>query len=87
MGGYIALVGTVSGQITDINIPALIFRNVQIKAVAVGNREMFEAMNRAISLHKLKPVVDRIFSFDKTLEAFQYMNSLERFGKICIRIS
>jgi len=27
---------------------------------------MFEAMNRAIALHQIKPVVDRVFPFSET---------------------
>jgi len=35
-------------------------------SIYVGSREMFEAMNRAIALHQIKPVVDRVFPFSET---------------------
>jgi NADPH:quinone reductase-like Zn-dependent oxidoreductase len=85
-GGYIGIIGALTGTTTEINLLTIIFRNVQLKAVSVGNRQMFEAMNRAIALHQLRPVVDRVFPFEETPEAFQYMKSGDRFGKICIRI-
>jgi NADPH:quinone reductase-like Zn-dependent oxidoreductase len=47
---------------------------------------MFEAMNRAIALHKLRPVVDRVFAFKEIKEALRHMESGGHFGKICIRI-
>ena len=32
-------------------------------------------MNRAIALHKVKPVVDRIFPFADAVAAFRYMET------------
>ena len=32
-------------------------------AISVGSRADFEAMNRAIALHRLRPVIDRTFPF------------------------
>lgn len=52
--------------------------------IYVGARDIFEAMNRAIALHKLRPVVDRVFPFGEAREAFRYMQSDAHFGKICI---
>jgi NADPH:quinone reductase-like Zn-dependent oxidoreductase len=45
---------------------------------------MFEAMNRAIALHRLRPVVDRVFPFAEAPAAFRHMESAAHFGKICI---
>jgi len=47
---------------------------------------MFEAMNRAIALHRLQPVVDRVFPFGEAVEAYRYMESAAHFGKIAIKI-
>jgi NADPH:quinone reductase-like Zn-dependent oxidoreductase len=45
---------------------------------------MFEAMNRAISGRKMKPVIDRVFGFEQAVEALKYMSTGAHFGKICI---
>jgi NADPH:quinone reductase-like Zn-dependent oxidoreductase len=47
---------------------------------------MFEAMNRAITLHRLTPIVDRVFPFSEAVEAFRYMESGAHFGKVAIRM-
>jgi len=47
---------------------------------------MFEAMNAAIVQHKLEPIVDRIFSFNESLAAFQYLELGQHFGKVVIRL-
>jgi NADPH:quinone reductase-like Zn-dependent oxidoreductase len=41
-------------------------------------------MNRAITVNRLKPIVDRIFHFDDALSAFRYYESGQAFGKIVI---
>jgi len=50
-----------------------------------GSRQHFEDMNRAISYHELRPVIDRIFGFDEAAEAFAYFNAQKHFGKVVIR--
>jgi NADPH:quinone reductase-like Zn-dependent oxidoreductase len=60
-------------------------KNIRVQGIFVGSREMFEAMNRAITLHQLKPVVDRVFGFAEALEALRYMESGAHFGKVAIR--
>ena len=47
---------------------------------------MFEAMNRAIDLHRLRPVVDSVFPLDRAAEAFRHLESGAHFGKIVIRL-
>ena len=60
-------------------------KNVCVQGIYVGSREMFAAMNLAIALHKLRPVVDRVYPFHEVPEALKCMESGSHFGKICIR--
>jgi NADPH:quinone reductase-like Zn-dependent oxidoreductase len=84
MGGYIALIGVLSGS-GDINPVPILMKNVRVQGIFVGSRTMFESMNRAIDAAKLRPVVDRVFSFDKANEALAYMESGAHFGKVVIQ--
>ena len=47
---------------------------------------MFESMNRAISLHKIKPIIDRVFPYEKAKEAYSYLQSGTHFGKVVIKL-
>ena len=38
-------------------------RGITVGAISVETRANFEAMNRAITLRRLRPVIDRIFPF------------------------
>jgi NADPH:quinone reductase-like Zn-dependent oxidoreductase len=59
----------------------------RVEAVDVGSRAMFEAMNKAIAFHRMRPVVDRVFEFDKLGEALTYLREARHFGKVCLRAS
>lgn len=55
-----------------------------IRRVFVGSRASFEAMNRAIAVHAIRPVIDRMFSFDEVRDAYRYFKQGRSFGKVVI---
>jgi len=85
-GGQVTLIGVVAGREGDTNPHALMFKYARMQGVFVGNRVMFEAMNRAIEVNKLQPVVDRVFPFDEAAQAFELLMAGEHFGKVVIDI-
>ena len=87
LGGRVSLIGLLSGVGAEINPMPILAKQIQLQGVFVGSREMFESMNTAISLHGLKPVIDKIFEFDQFHEAMNWMASGSHFGKIIVRVS
>jgi NADPH:quinone reductase-like Zn-dependent oxidoreductase len=83
-GGRIYLIGVLSGP-GNVNITPVLMKNVRVQGIFVGSREMFEAMNRAIAVHQLRPVVDRVFGFGEIRAALKHMESGSHFGKVCVR--
>lgn len=85
VGGHIALIGALnmSGEFNPIPI---FMRNIRVQGIFVGSREMFESMNKSISDNGLRPVIDEVFSFEKTQDAFRRMKSGSHFGKIVIEL-
>ena len=86
MGGHVAVIGVLSGK-GEFNPTVILMKAVKMQGIFVGSRRMFEDMNRLICQHTLKPVVDKIFAFEETQKAFEYMESGSHFGKIVIKIS
>jgi NADPH:quinone reductase-like Zn-dependent oxidoreductase len=84
-GGHISLIGILTGGGGDINLTPILMKNVRVQGILVGSREMFEAMNRAIAFHQLRPVVDQVFPFHEARKALEYMQRGAHLGKICIR--
>ena len=85
-GGSISIIGQVTGDKVALNIGHILGKDLNLQGVYVGSKQMFKAMNEAISLHKLKPVIDKSFPFEKAREALEYLESGNHFGKICINI-
>jgi NADPH:quinone reductase-like Zn-dependent oxidoreductase len=85
IGGQISLIGVLSGGRGEISTVSMLMKSLRVQGIYVGSREMFEAMISAIALHKIKPVIDRVFPFSEAREALKYMESGSHFGKICIR--
>jgi NADPH:quinone reductase-like Zn-dependent oxidoreductase len=86
MNGRVSLIGVLSGATGQVNPMPILMKNVRVQGIYVGSREMFEAMNRAIALNQLRPVVDRVFGFSEIRAALQYMESGAHFGKICLKL-
>lgn len=85
IGGHIGLIGNLSGNATEVNLVQILMQNVRVQGILVGSRDTFESMNRAIALHEMRPVIDRVFVFDEARQAFEHMASGSHFGKICIK--
>jgi len=85
LGGRISLIGVLAGK-GDVNLTPILMKSVCVQGIFVGSREMFEAMNRAIALHELRPVVDRVFDLKDIQAALKHMESRAHFGKVCIAI-
>ncbi|HEY0963686.1 MAG TPA: NAD(P)-dependent alcohol dehydrogenase [Pseudomonadales bacterium] len=87
VGGKIALIGVLSGPAGDTNPHGLMLKGGSIHGVFVGNRAMFEQLVRATETNDIHPVIDRIFRFDETPQAFQYLQSQAHFGKVVVSIA
>jgi NADPH:quinone reductase-like Zn-dependent oxidoreductase len=86
VSGRVSLIGVLAGTDGTVNpLPAL-FNRVTIQGIYVGSRAMFEDMNRAITANQLRPVIDRVFDFDATLDAYRHLKSGAHFGKVVVRI-
>jgi NADPH:quinone reductase-like Zn-dependent oxidoreductase len=84
--GHISVVGNLAGKAT-IDPGALFAKRASMCGIQVGSRDMFEAMNRAIEVAKLEPVIDRVFDFTETRAAYEYLAGGKHFGKVVIRVS
>ena len=85
-GGFISLIGVLGGISEKFNPGPVITKGVRLQGIFVGSSEMFEAMNRAIAINRLRPVIDRAFQFDEAAQALAFVESGRHFGKVCIRV-
>ena len=84
--GNIGLIGILSGREAATEIFSIVPKGLNVFGIYVGNRTMFEEMNRALVQNRLKPVIDRVFPFAEAPEAFRYLESGAHFGKVVIAV-
>jgi len=59
-------------------------RGITLSSISVGGRADFEAINRVIALHRLRPVIDRTFPFAEAKAAYRHFEGRGHFGKVAI---
>jgi NADPH:quinone reductase-like Zn-dependent oxidoreductase len=69
IGAEIAFVGLLSSDaaVQPIDSRLLFTSGAVVRSIAVASRAQFTAMNRAITAHRLKPEINRVFAFDEPL--------------------
>jgi NADPH:quinone reductase-like Zn-dependent oxidoreductase len=82
--GTVAQIGVLSGAAETVDVRPILSRQVRIHGVYVGSKADFVAMNKAIALAALKPVIDSVFPFAEAPAALRHMESAAHFGKIVI---
>ncbi|KIM41839.1 hypothetical protein M413DRAFT_445050 [Hebeloma cylindrosporum] len=75
-----SIAGTVSGLVTKC---------LKVRGICTGSVSLFRDMNKLIVAHPevTRPVVDRVFAFEDTVRAYEYLDSGEHVGKIVIRVA
>lgn len=86
-GGTISLIGVLAGDARTPDLTPALMQNIRIQGIFVGSRQMFEAMNRAVELHRIRPRIDRVFSREELPAALAYLASGAHQGKIVLRWS
>jgi NADPH:quinone reductase-like Zn-dependent oxidoreductase len=84
VAGQISWVGGLAAGEPTISLSVVRSAVATLQPISVGSRAQFIAMNRAIAVNRLKPVIDRRFSFDEAIDAFRYYEAGQNFGKVVI---
>src|SRR5690606_32564352 len=84
--GEIVLIGVLTPPSGDLNPHALMPKNATLRGVFVGDKPMFEALNRAIDVNAIQPVIDEVFDFDSAPDAYRRLESAQHFGQLVIRV-
>ena len=85
VGGHISLIGSSLSSSGAGPDPLLLSgRGITVGSISVGSRADFEAMNRAITRHRLRPGIDRVFPFAEAKEAYRHFEGRGHYGKVVI---
>lgn len=83
-GARVGVIGILSGQNANIHIRDLLSKQIQIRGIFMESTEELRALMRAVDSFKLKPAIDKIFSFSQVKEAYSYLESQKHIGKVVI---
>lgn len=84
--GRIAQIGFLTGQTTTLSLMPLIFRQTNLRGIAVAPRASFDRMNAFLNEHAIRPVIDKVYPFEEAQLAYQHL-AKGAFGKVVIKVS
>lgn len=85
--GTISLIGVLAQTKTTPSLLPILMNDVLVQGIFVGSRADAAELLRTVALHRLQPVIDRVFAFDDVGAAFEHLQSGAHFGKICVDLS
>jgi NADPH:quinone reductase-like Zn-dependent oxidoreductase len=83
--GLISMIGVMEGTGGEIDTGMIMSKAARIEGVEVGSTEMLKRMLHAMDVHKIIPIINKVFSFEQTPEAFAYLKTGNHLGKIGIQ--
>src|SRR5713226_8001333 len=84
-GGEIAIVGALAEGNSGLDFMSLFMSQATLRCISVGSRVDVEAMQRAVDVHAMHPVIDSVFPFVEAKSAWAHYAGRDVFGKIVIR--
>lgn len=84
IGGHVVQVGVLGGVGQQLDPVLFRGRSITTRSITVGSRQSFEAMLRAIDINQMRPVIDKVFSFEDAKLAYQHLQEQKHFGKVVI---
>jgi len=87
-----AVIGRLAGPVPQFNTAALIFRRINIRGVFVGGyapgeaRAAWDSIVAAMDRSNQRPLVDRVFTFQQLLQAFQRLRE-GPLGKVLVSMN
>lgn len=89
-GGKIGLIGVLADADERPSPYPLMAKQANLHGIYVGALDRpqatFRAMNAAIEVNDIRPVIDRVFPFEEAAEAYRHLDSGAHVGKVVISI-
>ncbi len=86
LNGRISIIGLISGVEQPVDLRQVIGRALTIQGIYVGSLAMLEELASAFACAAIKPVIDKTFPFQQSVEALRSLKAAEHFGKIVITL-
>jgi NADPH:quinone reductase-like Zn-dependent oxidoreductase len=84
--GFVGVIGFLGGPVLTVDFFRMITYNIRLQGLSGGSRASFESMIAALEANHIEPVIDSVFSIEKTRDAFYYLEEKSTVGKVVITI-
>lgn len=84
-GGKLVLYGATKGLPSTLNLRNLFWNQLALLGSTMGSDEDFNNMVQFVKQHQIVPVIDKIFTLDEGVQAFDHMKVENHFGKIIVK--
>lgn len=85
-GGTISMIGTLGGNIAELDLLPIVMRNVRLQGVFVGHLRRLRELVTECERTRIHPVIDGVYPLEQGFSAFERLGSGAQFGKICLKI-
>jgi NADPH:quinone reductase-like Zn-dependent oxidoreductase len=86
LGGIVHLVGFVSDPVAELDLFEAIRHGTTFHTATAGSREDFEAFVDASELHRLRPMIAKIFALDDLRSAIEFFEQGGHCGKVVLKL-
>ncbi|KAB2336033.1 zinc-binding dehydrogenase [Cytobacillus depressus] len=86
-GGTIVTFGASAGDEVKINLRTFFYAQQNLLGSTLGSAEEYKEMLEFVEEHKIRPIMDKVFTLDQYKQAFTRMDQADQFGKIGFSIS
>jgi NADPH:quinone reductase-like Zn-dependent oxidoreductase len=86
-GGFMCFYGASGGNTENFQPHVLFWRQISLIGSTMGSDLDFKNMLAFINIHKIRPVIDSVYSLNDLPDAFNRMQSAAQFGKIILNHS
>ncbi len=85
--GKIGFIGALDQSGEQPNFMPMLIKNVTIKGITSGSRKMLADVVTAVTANEMEAIIDKVFSFDEALDAYNYLDGALHIGKVVINHS
>ncbi|MDP4552867.1 zinc-binding dehydrogenase [Alkalihalobacillus macyae] len=83
-GGRFCTSGSAGGQKTELDFRTMYLKHITLIGSVLGTRDEFERLMKAVTVGKVKPIIDRTFPLEEAREAQSYFKKSGKLGKIVL---
>jgi NADPH:quinone reductase-like Zn-dependent oxidoreductase len=83
-GGRIAFFGATTGNPKGLDLRKCFFRQISLLGTTMGSPADFHGLVQFVEMHRIVPIVDRVFPLAAAEAALRHMESAAQFGKIVL---